>query len=146
MVARGENHISDVNDGELREIIGCGLVSMGASLEAVTELDMVVICVPTPLDANLAPDLQYIESITHEIARNLRPGQLVCLESATYPGTTEEVMKPILEESGLKAGVDFFLGHSLERVDPGNKRYTIKNASEVVGGNDPISLEVAMAF
>jgi len=80
-------YISDVNDGELREVIGCGLVSMGPSLEAVTKLDMVVI-VLTPLDASLAPDLQYIESVTHELARNLRPGQLVCLESTTYPGTT----------------------------------------------------------
>jgi UDP-N-acetyl-D-glucosamine dehydrogenase len=146
MVARGENYISDVEDGELREIVGRGLVSTAASLEAVTELDVVVICVPTPLDANLTPDLQYIESVTHEIARNLRPGQLVCLESTTYPGTTEEVMKPILEESGLKAGVDFFLAHSPERVDPNNKRYTTKNTSKVVGGSDPISLEVAMAF
>ena len=77
MVARSENYISDVNDGELREIIGCGLISMGASLEAVTELEMVVICVLTPLDANLAPDLQYIESVTHELGRNLRPGQPV---------------------------------------------------------------------
>src|SRR5918997_1669336 len=146
MVARGENYISDVKDGELREIVGRGLVSTAASLEAVTELDVVVICVPTPLDANLTPDLQYIESVTHEIARNLRPGQLVCLESTTYPGTTEEVMKPILEQSGYKAGLDFFLAHSPERVDPGNKRYTTKNTNKVVGGSDPLSLEVATCF
>lgn len=76
------------------------------------------------------PDLQYIESVTHEIARNLRPGQLVCPESTTYPGTTEEVMKPILEESGLRAGVDFFLVHSPERVASDNKLYTTKNTSK----------------
>jgi UDP-N-acetyl-D-glucosamine dehydrogenase len=146
MVARGENYISDVKDQELREIVDRGLVSTTPSLEAVAELDIVVICVPTPLDVNLTPELRYIESVTQEIAQNLRPGQLICLESTTYPGTTEEVMKPILEQSGLEAGVDFFLVHSPERVDPGNKRYTTKNTSKVVGGSDPISLEFATAF
>ena len=105
-----------------------------------------MICVPTPLGAGLTPDLQYVESVTREIANNLRPGQLISLESTTYPGTTEEVMKPILEESGLEAGVDFFLAHSPERVDPGNKRYTTKNTNKVVGGSDPVSLEVATCF
>ena len=146
MVARGTSYISDVKDEDLHEGLRRGLISTTTSLEAVRELDVVVICVPTPLGAGLTPDLQYIESVTREIANNLRPGQLISLESTTYPGTTEEVMKPILEESGLEAGVDFFLAHSPERVDPGNKRYTTKNTNKVVGGNDRVSLEVAMCF
>jgi UDP-N-acetyl-D-glucosamine dehydrogenase len=146
MVARGKSYISDVKDEDLHEGLRRGLISTTTSVEAVRELDVVVICVPTPLGAGLTPDLQYIESVTREIANNLRPGQLISLESTTYPGTTEEVMKPILEESGLEAGVDFFLAHSPERVDPGNKRYTTKNTNKVVGGSDPVSLEVAMCF
>jgi len=146
MVASGRSYISDVKDEDLHEGLGRGLISTTTSLEAVRELDVVVICVPTPLGAGLTPDLQYIESVTREIASNLRPGQLISLESTTYPGTTEEVMKPILEESGLKAGVDFFLAHSPERVDPGNKRYTTKNTNKVVGGSDSVSLEVATCF
>src|SRR5215210_4152588 len=146
MVASGRSYISDVKNEDLHEGLRRGLISTTTSLEAVRELDVVVICVPTPLGAGLTPDLQYIESVTREIASNLRPGQLISLESTTYPGTTEEVMKPILEESGLEAGVDFFLAHSPERVDPGNKRYTTKNTNKVVGGSDPVSLEVAMSF
>jgi UDP-N-acetyl-D-glucosamine dehydrogenase len=102
--------------------------------------------VPTPLSVNLTPDLQYVEGVTREIAKNLRPGQLISLESTTYPGTTEEVIKPILEQSDLKTGQDFFLVHSPERVDPGNKRYTTRNTNKVVGGSDPVSLEVATCF
>jgi len=146
MVARGENYIGDVIDEELRDGVERGLIAATTSLDAVGELDVVVICVPTPLTINLTPDLQYVESVAREIAQNLRPGQLISLESTTYPGTTEEVIKPILEQSGLKAGVDFFLAHSPERVDPGNKRYTTKNTNKVVGGNDPLSLEVAARF
>jgi len=146
MVARGENYIGDVNDEVLREGVERGLIAATTSLDVVGELDVVVICVPTPLTNNLTPDLQYVESVALEIAQNLRPGQLISLESTTYPGTTEEVIKPILEQSGLKAGVDFFLAHSPERVDPGNKRYTTKNTNKVVGGNDPLSLEVATRF
>src|SRR5215217_5495309 len=146
MVASGRSYISDVKDEDLHEGLRRGLISTTTSLEAVRELDVVVICVPTPLGAGLTPDLQYIESVTRKLAKNLRPGQLISLESTTYPGTTEEVMKPILEESGLEAGVDFFLAHSPERVDPGNKRYTTKNTNKVVGGSDPVSLEVATCF
>src|SRR5215211_796534 len=146
MVASGRSYISDVKDDDLHEGLRRGLISTTTSLEAVRELDVVVICVPTPLGAGLTPDLQYIESVTREIAKNLRSGQLVSLESTTYPGTTEEVMKPILEQSSLEAGEDFFLAHSPERVDPGNKRYTTKNTNKVVGGSDPVSLKVAAFF
>lgn len=145
-VARGESYIDDVREEELRAVVERGLVTTTTSLDAVADLDVVVICVPTPLDTNLTPNLSYVEGVTREISSRLRPGQLISLESTTYPGTTEEIMKPILEEGGLVAGEDFFLAHSPERVDPGNKRYTTKNTSKVVGGADPVSLEVAMGF
>jgi UDP-N-acetyl-D-glucosamine dehydrogenase len=146
MVARGENYIGDVRDEDLRDIVERGLVTTTTNFEVVPELDVIVICVPTPLDRNLTPDLSYVRSVTAEIARYLRPGQLISLESTTYPGTTEEIMKPILEAGGLRAGVDFFLAHSPERVDPGNHLFNTQNTNKVVGGNDPASLEVAVTF
>lgn len=145
-VNRGENYIGDVKDEELRESVTKGLIHAGTDFQRVPEMDVIVICVPTPLTKNLTPDLQYIEQVTREIAARLRPGQLISLESTTYPGTTEEVMLPILESSGLKVEKDFFLVHSPERVDPGNKRYTTKNTCKVIGGVGPNSLEVGMAF
>jgi UDP-N-acetyl-D-glucosamine dehydrogenase len=145
-VARGENYIGDVHEEELQAVVAAGFVSTSTSFEVVSDLDIVVICVPTPLTKNLTPDMQYVEAVTKEIAKFLKPGQLISLESTTYPGTTEDLMKPILETSGLKAGVNFFLAHSPERVDPGNRRYTTKNTNKVVGGHDPASLEVSLAF
>lgn len=146
-INRGENYIRDVRDEELRHLVAEGRIVAETDFGRVSEMDVVVICVPTPLTKNLTPDLQYVERVTHEIGRRLRPGQLISLESTTYPGTTEEVMLPILEgESGLKVERDFFLAHSPERVDPGNQRYTTKNTSKVVGGVGPESLEVAVAF
>ncbi len=146
-VNRGENYIRDVRDEELRRLVAEGRIVAETDFERVAEMDVVVICVPTPLTKNLTPDLQYVERVTHEIGRRLRPGQLISLESTTYPGTTEEVMLPILErESGLRVERDFFLAHSPERVDPGNRRYTTRNTSKVVGGVGPESLEVAVAF
>jgi len=145
-VNRGENYIPDIKDEDLRELVGHGLIVADTGFERVPEMDVIVIAVPTPLTHNLTPDLRYVERVTREIAKRLRPGQLVSLESTTYPGTTEEVMLPILESGGLKVEQDFFLAHSPERVDPGNKRYTTKNTSKVVGGVGPNSLEVAVAF
>lgn len=146
MVNRAENYISDVIDEELTDVVGKGLIEAVTGFERIGECDAIVIAVPTPLDKNLAPDLQYIVAVTHAIAPLLRKGQLVSLESTTFPGTTEEVMLPILEKSGLKVDEDFFLTHSPERVDPGNKRYTTKNTNKVVGGYGPNSLEVGVAF
>lgn len=146
MLNRGENYIEDVKDEELKEIVQKGLFKAVPDFSTVPELDVIVICVPTPLTKNLAPDLQFVESVTEAISQHLRPGQLISLESTTYPGTTEEVMLPILERSGLKVEKDFYLAHSPERVDPGNKRYTTKNTNKVVGGVGPNSLEVAEAF
>jgi UDP-N-acetyl-D-glucosamine dehydrogenase len=145
-VNRGENYIGDVKDEELRELVARGLLHAETDFRRAAEMDVIVICVPTPLTKNLTPDLQYVERVTREIAARLRPGQLVSLESTTYPGTTEEIMLPILEGSGLKVERDFFLVHSPERVDPGNKRYTTKNTCKVVGGVGPNSLEVGVAF
>jgi len=145
-VNQGENYISDVRDEELRDLVARGLIRADTDFARVPEMDVVVICVPTPLTKNLTPDLSYVEGVTREVARSLRRGQLVSLESTTYPGTTEEVMLPILASSGLQAEVDFFLAHSPERVDPGNKRYTTKNTTKVVGAVGPESLDVALAF
>jgi len=145
-VNQGENYISDVKDEELRALVQSGRIVAVTDFSRVPEMDVIVICVPTPLTKNLTPDLQYIEKVTREIASCLRPGHLISLESTTYPGTTEEVMLPILERSGLRVEEDFFLVHSPERVDPGNKRYTTKNTSKVVGGMGRASLEVGLAF
>lgn len=145
-INRGENYISDVSDEELRELTHAGRIEAVTDFVRSPEIDVIVIAVPTPLTRNLTPNLEYIESVTRAITSNLRPGQLICLESTTYPGTIEEVMLPLLESSGLKVERDFFLAHSPERVDPGNKRYTTKNTSKVVGGVGPVSLEVAVAF
>jgi nucleotide sugar dehydrogenase len=146
MVNRGESYIDDVATSELQRLVTDGALTAHTDFAAVPEMDVVVICVPTPLTKNLTPDLRYVERVTREIALRLRPGQLISLESTTYPGTTEEVMLPILEDSGLKGDRDFFLVHSPERVDPGNKRYTTKNISKVIGGIGPASLEVGVAF
>ncbi|MBW6394553.1 nucleotide sugar dehydrogenase [Thermus sp. SYSU G05001] len=145
-VNRGENYIPDVRDKELRELVARGLIQADTDFHRVPEMDVIVIAVPTPLTQNLTPDLQYVVRVTEAIAERLRPGQLISLESTTYPGTTEEVMLPILERSGLKVERDFFLVHSPERVDPGNKRYTTKNTTKVVGGCGPRSLEVGAFF
>ncbi|WP_243028287.1 nucleotide sugar dehydrogenase [Thermus albus] len=145
-VNRGENYIPDVRDEELRDLVARGLIQADTDFHRVPEMDVIVIAVPTPLTANLTPDLQYVVRVTEAIAQRLRRGQLISLESTTYPGTTEEVMLPILEASGLKVEEDFFLVHSPERVDPGNQRYTTKNTTKVVGGCGPRSLEVGAFF
>lgn len=145
-INRGENYIPDVRNEDLRELVSRGLIQADTDFRRVPEMDVIVIAVPTPLTQNLTPDLQYVVRVTEAIARHLRPGQLISLESTTYPGTTEEVMLPILEASGLKVEEDFFLVHSPERVDPGNKRYTTKNTTKVVGGYGPRSLEIGAFF
>ncbi len=146
-INQGENYISDVKDEELKQLVSSGHLSATSSFEQISKMDVLVICVPTPLTKNLTPNLNYIRSVTQEIAAHLRPGQLISLESTTYPGTTDDVMCPILERvSGLKQGDDFFLAHSPERVDPGNLRYTTKNTNKIVGASDPNSLEAAILF
>lgn len=143
---QGSNYIKDVRDEDLHDLVKSGMIRAVTDFGLVPEMDVLVICVPTPLTKNLVPDLRYVESVTQEIAKHLRPGQLISLESTTYPGTTEEVMEPILAKSGLTADRDYFLAHSPERVDPGNKRYTTRNTTKVVGGVGSDSLAVAIAF
>jgi UDP-N-acetyl-D-glucosamine dehydrogenase len=146
-VNTADNYIADVKDEDLKRVVSSGKLQAVVSFDRVAEMDVIVICVPTPLTKNLTPNLSYVEKVTQSIAKHLRPGQLVTLESTTYPGTTDEVMRSLLEEtSGLKQGQDFFLAHSPERVDPGNQRYTTKNTSKVVGASDPHSLEMATLF
>lgn len=145
-VNQGQSYITDVKTATLEPLVRDGLIKAVTEFDIVDQLDVIVICVPTPLTPNLTPDLQYVENVTREIAARLRPGQFVVLESTTYPGTSEDVIQPILEESGLRVGEEFFLAHSPERVDPGNKRYTTKNTNKVVGANDPASLRVAETF
>ena len=146
-VNTADNYIADVKDEDLKQVVSSGKLQAVVSFDRVAEMDVIVICVPTPLTKNLTPNLSYVEKVTQSIAKHLRPGQLVTLESTTYPGTTDEVMRSLLEEtSGLKQGQDFFLAHSPERVDPGNQRYTTKNTNKVVGASDPHSLEMATLF
>ncbi|QYY42551.1 nucleotide sugar dehydrogenase [Aneurinibacillus thermoaerophilus] len=134
MVNQGINYIGDVVDDDLRRIVQNQKLKATNNFSFIHEVDAVAICVPTPLDIYQQPDTSYVESSTREIAKYIRPGTLIVLESTTYPGTTEELVKPILEQSGLKCGVDFFLAYSPERVDPGNKQYNTKNTPKVVGG------------
>ncbi|MDD3022507.1 MAG: nucleotide sugar dehydrogenase [Syntrophomonadaceae bacterium] len=145
-INRGQNYIADVSDDELKDVVRRGLLTSVSGFDRVPEMDVIVICVPTPLSINLTPDLQYVESVTRSIMPKLRPGQLITLESTTYPGTTEEIILPILKQSGLEIERDFFLAHSPERVDPGNLRYSTKNTNKLLGAVGPASLEVAIAF
>jgi UDP-N-acetyl-D-glucosamine dehydrogenase len=117
-----------------------------ADMSLLSEADAILICVPTPLSDSRDPDLAYVESTAREIARTLRPGQLVVLESTTYPGTTRDVILPILEQSGLRVGEDFFLAYSPEREDPGNPDYSADGIPKVVGGHESRSLELAMTL
>lgn len=142
-VNRGENYIGDVVDADLKEIVKAGRLSATSDFSFIQDVDFVAICVPTPLDDHQEPNLEYIERSGQEVAKYLTPGTVVVLESTTYPGTTEELLKPILEEgSGLQCGRDFYLGFSPERVDPGNLLYNTKNTPKVVGAIGEDALEV----
>jgi UDP-N-acetyl-D-glucosamine dehydrogenase len=131
---RGENYIDDVDGNKLRELVRAGKLSGAADYKHVGECDVVYICVPTPFTDNKEPDVSYIVDSAKGIAGGLRREQLVILKSTTYPETTEKVVQPILEQTGLKAGKDFYLAFSPERIDPGNRKYTTANTPIVVGG------------
>ncbi|SFM05129.1 nucleotide sugar dehydrogenase [Pelosinus propionicus] len=145
-VNHGENYIKDVKNDELKELVAKKKIIATADFSKIAEVDVIVICVPTPLTITRDPDISYIVNVTKEIAKYIKPGKLVTLESTTYPGTTSEVILPKLEATGLKVGQDFFLAFSPERVDPGNLRYTTKNTSKVVGGITPACLSIAQNF
>jgi UDP-N-acetyl-D-glucosamine dehydrogenase len=146
MVNNGENYIGDVVDADLEKMVKDGMIKATTDYQKMEEVDAVAICVPTPLDQYHQPNTKYVESSTKDIAKYLHKGMLIVLESTTYPGTTEEIVKPILEETGMKCGKDFFLAFSPERVDPGNKIYNTKNTPKVVGGVTPQCTEVAAAL
>jgi UDP-N-acetyl-D-glucosamine dehydrogenase len=143
MVSAGENYIGDVKDEELKELVEKKILQATTDFSKLADCDVVIICVPTPLTITRDPDISYMKASAEEVGKTIRQGQLVTLESTTYPGTTQEVILPILEQSGLKVGQDFFLAFSPERVDPGNKRFSTKNTSKVVGGVTPYCLEIA---
>lgn len=146
MVNEGHNYIGDVINSDLEKIIKDGKLRATTDFKFVNDVDVVAICVPTPLDLYKQPDLSYVENSTKDVAKYLKKGMLVVLESTTYPGTTEEILKPILEATGLKCGKDFFLAFSPERVDPGNKEFKTKNTPKVVGGCTEECTEVAAAL
>ena len=143
LVNAGQNYIGDVVDAELKELVESGMLSATSDFSRVCDVDFIAICVPTPLDPHQQPDISYVKNSTIEIAKYLKPGTMVVLESTTYPGTTEELLKPILEQgSGLKCGEDFYLGFSPERVDPGNLVYKTSNTPKVVGAIGDDAAEV----
>ncbi len=146
MVNEGFNYIGDVVQTDLKNLVESGKLKATGDYSFISDVDCIAICVPTPLDEYFQPDISYVENSAKEIAKYLHRGMLVVLESTTYPGTTEEVVKPILESTGLKCGKDFYLAFSPERVDPGNKIYKTKNTPKVVGGVTPDCTEVAAAL
>lgn len=146
-VNAGHNYIGDVTDAELYELVHSERLSATTDLSFIQDIDFIAICVPTPLDAHQQPDISYIKSSAETIAKYLTPGTMVVLESTTYPGTTEELIKPILEKgSELKCGEDFYLAFSPERVDPGNLIYKTKNTPKVVGAIGEDAKEVISAM
>lgn len=143
LINQGESYIQDVSTADVARFREAGRLSATTDRAVVQELDTLNICVPTPLNKTKDPDLSYVVSAVEMIAEYLRPGQLVVLESTTYPGTTDEVVSPILERRGFKAGRDFFLAFSPERVDPGNEKWNTRNVPKVVGGMTPTCTELA---
>ena len=143
MVNEGHNYIGDVVDNDLLQLVKDGRLSATSDFSFVKDVDFIAICVPTPLDEHQQPDISYVRDSARAIAKYLTKDTIVVLESTTYPGTTEGLLKPILEDgSGLKCGEDFYLGFSPERVDPGNLIYKTKNTPKVVGGIGKDATEV----
>lgn len=146
LVNLGQNYIGDVVNEDLEEIVKSGLLTATTDFSQVASADCVCICVPTPLDEYQQPDISYVTASAESIVPYMHKDMLIVLESTTYPGTTEELLKPILEKSGLKCGEDFYLAFSPERVDPGNLIYKTKNTPKVVGGITPECTDVAAAM
>lgn len=133
-VNEGKNYIGDVVDDDLKTLVKSGMLKATMDFSFIKDVDFIAICVPTPLDDHQQPDISYVRDSAISVSKHLKKGTMVVLESTTYPGTTEELLKPILEDgSGLKCGEDFYLGFSPERVDPGNAVYKTKNTPKVVG-------------
>ena len=145
-ITAGSSYIPDVPNEELAEAVHSGRLNATTDMAELARMDVVDICVPTPLRKTRDPDLSYVVKAVEAVAAALRPGQLVILESTTYPGTTDEVVQPMLEEGGLRADVDFFLAFSPERVDPGNPTFNTRTIPKVVGGVGAASTEAASAL
>lgn len=147
MVNAGKNYIGDVVDSDLSELVSSGMLRATNDFSFIEAVDFVAVCVPTPLDIHQQPDISYVKSSAESLARYMKKGSIVVLESTTYPGTTDDLLKPILESgSGLKCGEDFYLGFSPERVDPGNLIYKTKNTPKVVGAVGEDAAEVISAM
>ncbi|MDT7605053.1 MAG: UDP-N-acetyl-D-glucosamine dehydrogenase [Acidobacteriota bacterium] len=142
-INRGASYIADVSSSQIAELVGAKRLRATTDFSALGECDCIIICVPTPLRKTKEPDISYILAAAEEITKNLRRGQLVILESTTYPGTTDEVLLPMFEAAGLKLDADFLLAFSPERVDPGNPQFHTDNIPKVVGGSTEDSTEVA---
>jgi UDP-N-acetyl-D-glucosamine dehydrogenase len=145
-INRGESHIPDVPSATLAPLVEAGRLSASTAYRDCAQADAMVICVPTPFTRMKAPDLSYIEAACNSLAPHVGPGSLVVLQSTTYPGTTEELVRPLLETPARQAGRDFLLAFSPERIDPGNKQFGAHNTPKVVGGIDPASTEAACAL
>jgi UDP-N-acetyl-D-glucosamine dehydrogenase len=142
-IVEGRSYIPDVKTADVQSLRAAGKLDATTDFAIVRELDAVIICVPTPLTNSREPDLSYMVDAATSLAAVLQKGQLIVLESTTYPGTTDEVVQPMLEATGMKAGVDFFLAFSPERVDPGNPTFQTHNVPKVVGGFTPTCSELA---
>jgi UDP-N-acetyl-D-glucosamine dehydrogenase len=145
-IARGDSYVQDVPSERLRGLVREGRFKATSDVRELAACDAIIICVPTPLSKTKDPDLSMVVEAAKAIAAHLRPGQLVVLESTTYPGTTEELILPLLEERGLKVGQSFFLAFSPERVDPGNPEFKTRNTPKIIGGVTPACTEVAQAL
>jgi len=143
LVNQGKSYIAGVSEDNLSFVVSRKFLEATTSQDRLGEADTICICVPTPLTKTKEPDLSYVIRESEEISERLKPGQLVILESTTYPGTTREIVLPVLERSGLKAGSDFYLAFSPERVDPGNRKYAVKNTPKLVGGINQESTRLA---
>jgi UDP-N-acetyl-D-glucosamine dehydrogenase len=145
-VSRGESYVRDVASSRLSELVRAGRLAATTDFDRLSDRDAIVICVPTPLSKTKDPDLSLVVQAAEEIGKRLREGQLVVLESTTYPGTTEELIRPILERGGLEVGKDFFLAFSPERVDPANRTWNTRNTPKIIGGTTPACRDVALAL
>jgi UDP-N-acetyl-D-glucosamine dehydrogenase len=145
-VNQGDSYVSDISGKELKEVIEKDKLKASSDHSLLKEADVILVCVPTPLDKNKFPDTSYIESTAEEISKYLRPGQLIILESSTYPGTTREVILPKLEKKDLEIGKDYFLAFSPERIDPGNRKYKFADISRVVGGITEEGTKLSVSF
>lgn len=146
MINRGESYIPDVITSDFKALVASGTISATTDFSKAALVDAIAICVPTPLNDMKEPDVSFMVAATESIAPHITPETLVTLESTTYPGTTDEILKPLLEAHGLKVGSDIYLAYSPERVDPGNPQFQTKNTPKVVGGYDEKSTQVAVAF